>query len=191
MVLPYCNSRCCCSTDYAVYLNAAPNADLLERAMTRLRVRTDGSLPDTLAKPTGRMVRDSASVLVVPPQSYGFVVLPAAGVAACPYVPAPPLSPFVPLKKTGVGRNPLRRKGKAKGTKAARASPSPRASGPAAAVRRMRLLLHMGMAAALVAAAALVWIRMRAPEDEFQDDYESGGLREVALTSYGATQKSI
>jgi hypothetical protein len=46
-------------------------------------VRHDGSLPASLDKPTGRLVRDTATHLTVPAFSYGYIVLPAAGVAVC------------------------------------------------------------------------------------------------------------
>ena len=80
-----------------VYLNApAGGLSKLERAATRLRVNKDGSLPDSLAMPTGRSVADDATQLLVPPLSYGFMVLPAANAPACSGVvaahtpPAPP-----------------------------------------------------------------------------------------------------
>lgn len=72
-------------TDFPVYLNEPEGGTKPLRDAARLRVNRDGSLPPQLASPTGRLVSgDDAAQLVVPPQSYGFVVLHAAGASACP-----------------------------------------------------------------------------------------------------------
>lgn len=52
------------------------NADILPMA-----VESDGSLPASF--PAGRYISPSGADLIVPALSYGFVVLPDAGVAAC------------------------------------------------------------------------------------------------------------
>ncbi len=69
-------------SDYSVYLNLAANPDALQRAAARLRVRADGSLPKDVDTPTGRLVHGGAT-LVVPPLSYGYIVLPNARAPAC------------------------------------------------------------------------------------------------------------
>jgi len=58
-------------TGYSIYLNGA-----------LLSVAADGSLPDTLKSPRGRL-QAQAKALELPPLSYGFVVFPQAGAAAC------------------------------------------------------------------------------------------------------------
>lgn len=55
----------------------------LNEAILPLYVESDGSLPAALSSPSGRYISPSGGALVVPPHSYGFVVLPDAGVAAC------------------------------------------------------------------------------------------------------------
>jgi len=59
-------------TGYPVYLN--------NRMM---RVDRDGKLPPELMAPRGRLVTDAKQPLVVPAQSYGFVVFHAADVGVC------------------------------------------------------------------------------------------------------------
>jgi len=60
-------------TGYAIHLNGAQE---------RLKANADGSLPASFLSSAGRLVTRS-DVLIVPPLSYGFVVLPAAAAPAC------------------------------------------------------------------------------------------------------------
>ena len=127
-------------TDSVVYLNAPAGASKMERAAARLHVNKDGTLPDSLAMPTGRLVVDGATQLLVPPLSYGFVVLPAANAPACSSVvasaaPAPP----APAPAVGV-----------------------KASPPPAAQTRDLTHIVIGVAVAgVVAGVVLVWVRMQ------------------------------
>ena len=70
-------------TDNPVYLNLPPGASPIERRAYLLRVQQDGTLTPELQSPVGNLVTDPHAPLVVPPQSYGFVVLHAAGVGLC------------------------------------------------------------------------------------------------------------
>jgi len=58
-------------TDHAVFLNGE-----------RLRANPDGTLPKELDPPRGRLVLDE-ELIILPPLSVGFVVLPGANAAAC------------------------------------------------------------------------------------------------------------
>jgi heparanase 1 len=125
-------------TDSVMYLNAPAGAlSKLERAATRLRVNKDGSLPDSLVMPTGRLVSDAATQLLVPPLSYGFMVLPAANAPACSGVVAAP-APALPAAGS------------------VKASPQPAA--------QKHDLVHVALGvilAAMVSGAVLAWARMQ------------------------------
>ena len=141
-------------TDSTIYLNAGSAATKLERSAARLRVNKDGTLPDALAMPSGRLVADGATQLLVPPLSYGFIVLPAANAPACSAVaasstPAPPAPPAV-----------------------SKASPPPVAQKHELA----RLMGGLGVAA-VVASAVLVWVRM---QGLYGRPYEDGGRKLLA-----------
>lgn len=135
-------------TDSVVYLNVDAD-NKLDRALARLRVNKDGTLPDALAMPTGRLVADDATLLQLPPLSYGFVVLPAANAPAC------------------------------SGVVAARVPPAPATAGgvtgssahPPAEQKRDLVRVAIGVVvAAAVAGSVLVWVRMQAIYARPHDD---------------------
>ena len=152
-------------TDSVIYLNAGSAVTKAERSASRLRVNNDGTLPDSIAMPSGRLVTDGATQLQVPPLSYGFIVLPAANAPACSAVVstatlAPPAPSAVSTK----------------------ASPPPAAQKHELA----RLLGGLGVAA-LVASAVLVWLRMQGVYARPYDDGRRKLLAQSESPRYGGT----
>ena len=84
-------------TDNPLYLNVPPGASSIERRAYLLRVQQDGSLTTELQSPVGNLITDAHTPLVVPPQSYGFVVFHAAGVGLCSGVSSETAAENVPL----------------------------------------------------------------------------------------------
>jgi hypothetical protein len=66
-----------------VFLNLPPDADKMQRAAARLSARKDGTVPKEVLHPQGRRVWDAGTSVLVPPFSYGFIVLPNAKALAC------------------------------------------------------------------------------------------------------------
>jgi len=134
-------------TDSVVYLNLDAD-NKLDRALARLRVNKDGTLPDALAMPTGRLVADDATLLQLPPLSYGFVVLPAANAPACSGVVAARVPPA--LATAGVTGSPAH---------------------PPAEQKRDLVRVSIGVVvAAAVAGSVLVWARTQAIYARPHDD---------------------
>ena len=153
-------------TDSVIYLNAASTISKLERSAARLRVNNDGTLPDSIAMPSGRLVADGATQLLVPPLSYGFIVLPAAKAPACSAVAAsatqaPPAPPAV----------------------SAKASPPPAAQKHELA----RLMAGLGVAA-VVASVFFSWIRMQGVYARPYDDGRRKLLAQSESPRYGGAQ---
>ena len=153
-------------TDSVIYLNAGSAATKLERSAARLRVNKDGTLPDSVAMPSGRLVADGATQLLVPPLSYGFIVLPAASAPACSAVaasatPAPPVPPAVSINS----------------------------SPPLVAQKHelARLVGGLGVAA-VVASVVLVWVRMQGVYARPYDDGRRKLLAQSESPRYGGAQ---
>jgi heparanase 1 len=82
--------------DSSVYLNLPPNADKMQRAAARLSAHKDGTVPKELLHPKGRRMWDEATSVLVPPLSYGFIVLPNAKALACTGGASPAPVPRMP-----------------------------------------------------------------------------------------------